>query len=67
MRNMNDIGILLKESNLIPDVLDVTEYIDIDDVEKFKEYSGNVILNKVIDCLISDNVIRPDVNKLETI
>jgi len=49
-------GILLKESNIIPDVLDVTEYID--DVEKFK-HSGNVILNKVIDCLISDNAIKP--------
>jgi len=43
----------------------VTEYIDIDDVEKLNEYSGNVILNKVIDCLISDNAIKPDVNKLE--
>ena len=44
----------------------MTVYIDIDDVEKFKEYSGNVILNKAIDCLISDNAINPGVNKLET-
>jgi len=26
----------------------------------------NAILNKVIDCLFSDNAIKPDVNKLET-